>query len=96
MPAIPVAVTSRLGSHPDTTMRASAFNIAWEFLLGPFIMDGVQGWVKKWNRQLGIEKFYSVKRQFTTGESPSSHHGNVKDRSPSTPYNQGAEYIIGT
>lgn len=38
----------------DTTMRASAFNIAWEFLLGPFIIDGVQGWVKNGTGSLAL------------------------------------------
>lgn len=73
------------GLTSDTTMRASAFNHAWEFPLGPFIVDGVQGWVMNGTDSLALGNSIVLNGSLDS-ESPSSRHENVKDRSPSTPY----------
>lgn len=58
------------GLTSDTTMRASASSIAWEFLLGPFIMDGIQGWVKNGTGSLALRNSVVFNGSLRTARAP--------------------------
>lgn len=79
----------------DTTMRASAFNHAWEFLLGPFIVDGVQGWIINGTGSLALGNSIVLNGSLRRRE-PLFSSRECQGSQPVNPIYQGAEYIIGT